>query len=870
MSLVLLVIVIIVIVNNGHLKDQIDDLKKNNYNYCPKCGYQLNQCNHQTNQQVINNQPVVNNQPVRQTNSNMAVQNNKVVNKAPKKQMSDEEVKNNIILITGSILIILAAVIYLTSSWMVTSNILKCIIIFVLFFVFVLSSYIAKEKLQLSQTARAFKYIALAYLPLSLISLSIFGLLGENFSLDGDYQNFYFAITLFICSAIYYIESKKGKDMYLSISTIIASVLGLIFLVLAFNGSFSIMLLFLYLYSYFLALLYENKKYIYDEKFTKTIIQIFFYTLLGTLGIINLTVFELDITTTQIIQNIVLLLLNIGLSTYLDNKKLNSFLIPISTVLVFNFIRMLGDFNNIIQQVIVMISIPLIYGYSYYKEKKINIFTFVLSSLLLMILFFANQAIVSGLSIPLYVVSLLYLVLLVITYLISENLRKAIMWMIPIFIEFTTMLLIGEYDLSINILLGVSTLVIVAALIPQFKDNTLELVIIPSVLNAIYIIIAYTDKSLITFALIVVSLVAYYLLLLRVNKNYKYPLYLFINLGMMYLGHIICGGLNAYTMALSIVIIIALEVMDERLKDRGNFIFILTDYIITAIYLTSVDKRTAFIMTIIIALVLFAYFLDNKNNKALYNIPLLTPFVYIGTSSVMTFNGFNVMIVLAILIAVLIPFLVIYKKEYIKLAFVPYLYLLMLCSMDISLYFPFILAFCISIVYLLYTDKHLIFEIATMATSLLLYYKVIIDLEVKATVFTVGILILYTLFITRVLMKNKQEDAKIFEYILLIVINIVAITYYSGEADGMLYVILLLITTIFAYLKKFGPAFLVSIIFILINMFLLTRLFWLSIPWWIYILGVGLVLILFAVLNEINEKGTMKNKLIEIKNKLDI
>ena len=86
----------------------------------------------------------------------------------------------------------------------------------------------------------------------------------------------------------------------------------------------------------------------------------------------------------------------------------------------------------------------------------------------------------------------------------------------------------------------------------------------------------------------------------------------------------------------------------------------------------------------------------------------------------------------------------------------------------------------------------------------------------------------------------------------------------------MLYVILLLITTIFAYLKKFGPAFLVSIIFILINMFLLTRLFWLSIPWWIYILGVGLVLILFAVLNEINEKGTMKNKLIEIKNKLDI
>ena len=795
MSLVLLIILIIVIINNGHLKDEIDRLKKSNYNYCPKCGYQLNK-NHQCTTGTPQNIP-------QNTNNNLEVKVNKEINKEPKNKMSDEEVKNNIILITGSILIILAAVIYLTSSWTTTSNILKCLVIFILFFVFVIASYLAKEKLKLSQTARAFKYIALAYLPLSLISLSIFGLLGDKFSINGDYQNFYISITLFICSIIYYIESKKEKDMFLSISTIIASILGIIFIVLAFKGPFIILIMFLYLYSYFLALLYEFKQFIYDDKTTKVIIKVLFYILLTITIIMNIDLLSsTDLSITSIIKNIFILLLNAGLSIYLDNKGLNKVLIPISIILIFNFIRQIGDFNNIIQQVIVMLSIPLIYGYNYLKEKKINIFNFVLTSFLLLILLFVNLFTFDELSIPLFVISLIYIVLLVVTYLLSKNFRKAIIWMIPIFIEFTVGLLIAEYELSINILLGVSTLLVASSLIPMFKNNTKELVIIPSILNAIYILIAYSDKSIITFLLTVVSLIVYYLLFIKSNKNYKYPMYIFINLGMIYLGHIVCGGLNAYTMALSIIIIMALEVMDERLKDKGNFIYILADYIITAIYLTAVDKRTAFIMTIIIALVFGAYLLDNKKKIELYNIPLLTPLLYTASSSEMTFNGFNFMIVIIILIAITVPFLVIKNKDNIKLGFVPYAYLLMLTSMDISLYYPYVLALCISIVYLIFTDKHLLFKIVTMITSLLLYYKIITDINMTLTTFTIGILIIYSLFITRNLMKEKHEDAKVIEYILLILINLIAITSYKSETDGMIYVILLLIITIFSYLKN--------------------------------------------------------------------
>ena len=50
-------------------------------------------------------------------------------------------------------------------------------------------------------------------------------------------------------------------------------------------------------------------------------------------------------------------------------------------------------------------------------------------------------------------------------------------------------------------------------------------------------------------------------------------------------------------------------------------------------------------------------------------------------------------------------------------------------------------------------------------------------------------------------------------------------------------------------MKKYGAIFIVSILAILVNAILLTREFWLSIPWWIYLLLVGGILIGFAIKN---------------------
>ena len=109
---------------------------------------------------------------------------------------------------------------------------------------------------------------------------------------------------------------------------------------------------------------------------------------------------------------------------------------------------------------------------------------------------------------------------------------------------------------------------------------------------------------------------------------------------------------------------------------------------------------------------------------------------------------------------------------------------------------------------------------------------------------------------------------KVFEYLGSIVICLIALFNYSSEMDGIIFVFGLTILVIISYYLKYGPIFLVSLFSIILNVLILTRTFWLNIPWWLYILFIGIILICFAVYNEVNEK---KNKTIEnILKKIDV
>ena len=90
-----------------------------------------------------------------------------------------------------------------------------------------------------------------------------------------------------------------------------------------------------------------------------------------------------------------------------------------------------------------------------------------------------------------------------------------------------------------------------------------------------------------------------------------------------------------------------------------------------------------------------------------------------------------------------------------------------------------------------------------------------------------------------------------------------ALGCYSSQTDGVIYVAFLSIIVILSYIFKFGPIFLICLIFIILNVLLLIG----SMPWWIYILIIGGVLIGFAIYNE--AKDNQKEK-ISIKKHLDL
>ena len=91
------------------------------------------------------------------------------------------------------------------------------------------------------------------------------------------------------------------------------------------------------------------------------------------------------------------------------------------------------------------------------------------------------------------------------------------------------------------------------------------------------------------------------------------------------------------------------------------------------------------------------------------------------------------------------------------------------------------------------------------------------------------------------------------EYVFWAIIYLYALTNYSDSVDGMMFCALVLVIIFYSYYKKNGATFLSGILAILLNAFMLTREFWFSIPWWIYLLVLGSSLIGFAIKNEASE-----------------
>ena len=214
-----------------------------------------------------------------------------------------------------------------------------------------------------------------------------------------------------------------------------------------------------------------------------------------------------------------------------------------------------------------------------------------------------------------------------------------------------------------------------------------------------------------------------------------------------------------------------------------------------------------------------------------------------------------------------------YKKELFTIT--SGIYLLMTVISAQNRYFG-VLAFLIWSFYNYYiifneTNFKDLFKAAIYINVLVLYNFILEDLNLNqyATLRLVGYLIC-SMAISDII--KKWSDGP-FKEISVCLINIYALTNYLNNFDGMFFTLVLIALVIYSYYKKSGNLFMVTIINIIVNIFALTRKFWFSVPWWVYLLVVGSALISFAVKNEANENKSISKGIVEniksIKEKID-
>lgn len=231
-----------------------------------------------------------------------------------KKEKDDRIRKNTSILITGAVLIVLAAIVFLTSTWNAIPNFVKTVVIILLVGVFLGLSKIAKKRFNLEKASNTFFYIAMAYIPICLISCSIFSLFGEFLSIYGEGRYLYLTVIAILTSIIYFINYAKRKSKGLLYSSLISQVSAVVLFTLIFENNINFMIINLLVYNIFLMIV---SKYIGQEE------KAFIYissAIAYIVGIIVISQLFIDITLQMLI---ILTLLTINLFLLYKNNKIS-------------------------------------------------------------------------------------------------------------------------------------------------------------------------------------------------------------------------------------------------------------------------------------------------------------------------------------------------------------------------------------------------------------------------------------------------------------------------------------------------------------------------------------------------------------------
>ncbi len=668
------------------------------------------------------------------------------VNKPLKKAMSEEDkakISNSILIITGALLVVFASIIFLVSAWDSIPNIIKTLILVVIQMLFLTFENICDKKLSIPKISKVFRYLTYSFVPIILMSLSFFELVGDFFSISGEGSKWFFSIIFLITDITYKVIGKSKEDILLKRASLIAEIIAIIF----FFSNF------------------ENV-----------------YFLLYAL----------------VIHNIIMYILLQG--NYLDNKAykiLNIFLSYLLIPIAFLYSRSYEVINNSI----ILFLLALSFFYRIYSEKNNKIQPYMIAFLITYFLAVKSVLNVDIFPYLIYIISL-FTILCLKLVLKVENDKKTIIKLVSI----------------------------------------LGLIIIGlSILNA--------EKTLAFLSTISIGIILYLILYVMYDKNYykfiTYILFAIMLFSICYITEV--KEIAKYVLLVVPVLAYCIENLMNTQNDKYSKIFITGTLCIETIILIGT-------LQVMIPLILVLYYVKKeKINEDILFIPIFysLSIFFISNEIIRTIIG----IILSIVYTYFST-----KKEKINIYLIfSFIALVLTClSSELNSILSFILFFIWSIIHYFYSKEKEFFKLSSVLSLLGVYISLLNNLNVNMwSSYSLGIYI-SLMFITRFVFKIKNENLYILESIIVCLITFVSSFIIGDVVDGLLLIFILLILAILSYTKNYNNYLYGYIISMIGCIIILSSEYLKDIPWYVYILLIGLSLIIFALFDE-KKKQSKKN-----------
>lgn len=813
----------------------------------------------------------------------------------------------------GVFLIILASIIFATSTWKLYSNFIKVLILggeTLLFFALgILLKYVFKVK----KTGNALTLISTILLPTTFLCAGYFNLFGNLFSLTGKYSALFLSVTFLMEALVTLIRKNIIKsDKYLfSLICFFAGIFLLIY------GVIKNVCLTFVITSFILILIniFKNKIFNNLKEFNifNILVSIIFTFAYFYFSFNQLFSNDLLLEKLYLVFFIISLSLNFIISRPKDNEVLNIFSVLYETMLVIWFVMfsknlLTSSFAFVISGLISYI-VYYISNNNYVKTTSV-IVSYIQGFLGIFIICFVKECVIMA---P--IISFIYIVLTFIGSLNKDKLKIINIIFEPIYLIMLAIgILIQPFIIknikAIDVIMVINACLIIATIVSTIRKNKVKNCYL------IILIIGLFIQSLCSYfsnvMYFVTAFIIYLLLIIySLMSKDEFSKNLLEALCILSLSSVLIG-LNKYTLISSLIttiLLIIFAILNKTNNKKYLYLSLVSIPIIMAMSTLglsrSIRNDLSLIILIPFMLIFTRKFLNRINEKEkitlelvfvsvlgamisnsilvfiylilLYVVALLfrkkydlsskTYFNYLIFFSVISFisvsydklDNLYMIGIITLLVINQILFRILYEKRNIIFeAFHSIVSLLLIISLVNNLGFNNFISFAISFVLLvilclIYADERMKYTVI----SFMVYPLIIIIKSVN--IYTVRIIL--NLFIwmipitvlSRKVFKLDNTISTIIESVILPIMFIIFIFNISlqvGLTLGIISVLSIIIGLVFKYKSYSVTGYAALILTVIIQ----TINLWSKMPWWVYLLITGIILVVLAALRESKKK----------------